>query len=1032
MNLSRAFIERPIMTTLVVFAILLFGTVAYRALPVAALPSVDYPTIQVSANLPGASPETMASSVATPLEREFSTLAGIQQMSSSSSQSETTVTVQFTLDRNIDAAAQDIQAAISKAGGTLPSNMPRPPSYQKVNPAEQPVLYLALSSSTLPAYTVDEYAETLLAQRISMVSGVARVVVYGAQKYAVRVQLDPDALASRGVGVDEVQQAIQSNNVNLPVGRLDGAKQAFTLQSNGQLDSAAAYRPVTVAYRNGAPVRLDQLGRVLDSVENNKVFSKYNGVTAVILAIQRQPGTNTVQVVDNIKQLMPAFRKEIPPSVKLEMAFDASDSIRGSIRDVQFTLMLTIFLVVMVIFLFLRNLSATLIPGVAVPFSIVGTFAVMYLLGYSLNNLSLMALTLSVGFVVDDAIVMLENIVRYMEIGHSRMEAALLASREIGFTILSMTISLVAVFIPVLFMGGIVGRLLHEFSVTIVVAILISGFVSLTLTPMLGSRFLKMDHGTRHSVFYRTLEGGFNRMARAYESTLKLSLKYRFATLMLAFLMLFGSGYLFFHMPTGFIPSQDSGFLFGITRGGQDISFESMAAHHQAIIDILRRESPVQDMGSFSGGGNQAFFFVNMRPRSERDVSVDQFIDRMRFKLFGVPGIMAFMQNPPPITVSGTFSTSVYQLTVQSANLKEIYAWAPRLMEKMQTLPGFQDVNSDMELSSPQLYVDIDRDRAFAVGVTPEQIQNALYTFYGQRQVSTIYSPANQYVVLLEVDPRYQRTPDALSKLYVRSSSGKLIPLDAVVSTRRTAGPLNVNHFGQLPAVTISFNLTTGFSLGDAAQRVESAISELRMPPTIGTSFQGTVKEFQQSFQGLSILLIVAILVIYIVLGILYESFIHPITILSGLPAAVFGALLTLLIFHKQLDLYAFVGIIMLFGVVKKNAIMMIDFALEAQRVEGKDPYHAIYQGCLLRFRPIMMTTVAALFGTLPIALGYGEGADARQPLGLAVVGGLVVSQFLTLYITPVIYLYMERLQAFLRGEKRATSGGFQETSAGV
>ena len=1032
MNLSRIFIERPIMTTLIVFAILLFGTVAYRALPVAALPSVDYPTIQVNASLPGASPETMAASVATPLEREFSTLAGIQQMSSSSSQSATTVTVQFTLDRNIDAAAQDIQAAISKAGGNLPSNMPRPPSYQKVNPAEQPVLYLSLSSSTLPTYTVDEYAETLLAQRISMVSGVARVVVYGAQKYAVRVQLDPDQLASRGIGVDEVQQAIQASNVNLPVGRLDGSKQAFTLQSNGQLDSAAAYRPVIVNYRNGSPVRLDQLGRVLDSVENNKVFSKFNGVEGVMLAIQRQPGTNTVQVVDNIKQLIPSFRKEIPPSVKLEIAFDASQSIRGSIHDVQFTLMLTIFLVVMVIFLFLRNLSATLIPGVAVPFSIVGTFAVMYLLGYSLNNLSLMALTLSVGFVVDDAIVMLENIVRYMELGHSRMEAALLASREIGFTIISMTLSLVAVFIPVLFMGGIVGRLLHEFSVTIVVAILISGFVSLTLTPMLGSRFLKIDHGAQHTAFYRTLEGGFNAMARAYETTLKISLKYQFATLMLAIAMLFGSGYLFFHMPTGFIPSQDSGFLFGITRGGQDISFESMAAHHQVIVDILRREPAVKDVAAFAGGGNQAFFFANMKPRDERNVSVDQFIDQMRPKLFGVPGILAFMQNPPPITVSGTFSTSVYQLTVQSASLKEIYAWAPRLMEKMQTLPGFQDVNSDMELSSPQLYVDIDRDRAFAVGVTPEQIQNALYTFYGQRQVSTIYSPANQYVVLLEVEPRYQRTPDALSKLYVRSSSGKLIPLNAVVTTRRTAGPLNVNHFGQLPAVTISFNLTAGASLGQATQSVENGIAEMRMPPTVSTSFQGTVKEFQQSFQGLSILLIVAILVIYIVLGILYESFIHPITILSGLPAAVFGALLTLLIFHKQLDLYAFVGIIMLFGVVKKNAIMMIDFALEAQRVDGKDPYQAIYQGCMLRFRPIMMTTVAALFGTLPIALGYGEGADARQPLGLAVVGGLVVSQFLTLYITPVIYLYMERLQDFLRGSKRAPASGPQQASAGV
>ena len=1027
MNFSRIFIERPIMTTLICCAIVLFGFVAYRALPVAALPSVDYPTIQVSAALPGASPETMASSVATPLEREFSTLAGISQMSSSSAQGSTTITVQFSLDRNIDAAAQDIQSAISKAGGRLPSTMPRPPSYQKVNPAEQPVLYLSLKSDTLPMYTVDEYAETLLGQRISMVSGVARVIVYGAQKYAVRAQLDPDLLAARGVGVDEVQQAISSSNVNLPVGRLDGAKQAFTLQSNGQLADAAAYRKVIVAYRNGSPVRLEELGHVIDSVENNKTSAKFGGEPGIILAIQRQPGTNTVQVVDNILQLMPVLRKEIPPSVSLEVAFDASQSIRGSIRDVQFTLLLTVCLVVMVIFLFLRNLSATLIPGVAVPFSIIGTFAVMYLLGYSLNNLSLMALTLSVGFVVDDAIVMLENIVRYMEMGHSRMEAALMASKEIGFTIVSMTISLVAVFIPVLFMGGIVGRLLHEFSVTIVVAILISGFVSLTLTPMLGSRFLKTDHEQRHTAFYRALENGFESMASGYQRTLEIALKHSRVTLAVAVLMLAGSVYLFVTMPTGFIPSQDSGFIFGLTQAGEDISFESMVQHHEAVVSIISHEPAVKDVGSFIMGGNQAFFFANLKPRSERNVSADQFIDQTRMKLFGVPGILAFMQNPPPVTVSGQFGTSAYQLTMQSTSLTELYTWAPKLKQTLARLPGFQDVNSDLHLGSPQLYVDIDRDRARSIGVTPEQIQMALFTFFGQRQVSTIYSPADQYIVIAEVEPRYQRTPEALSKLYVRSSSGKLIPLDAVVTARRTAGPLNVNHFGQLPAVTLSFNLSTGRSLGEAAKDVEQAIAEMRMPATISTSFQGTVKEFQQSFQGLTVLLIVAILVIYIVLGVLYESFIHPITILSGLPAAVFGALLTLVIFHKQLDLYAFVGVIMLFGVVKKNAIMMIDFALEAQRESNLSPREAIYQGCLLRFRPIMMTTVAALFGTMPIALGYGEGADARQPLGLAVVGGLVVSQFLTLYITPVIYLYMEKLQSSLSG--RRTAPGMVETA---
>ena len=1019
MNLSRMFIERPVMTALACFAILLFGVIAFRALPVAALPSVDYPTIQVNAAVPGANPDTMASSVATPLEREFSTIAGVQSMNSTNSQGSTQITVQFALERKIDEAAQDIQAAISRAGGRLPPSMPRPPTYQKVNPAEQPVVYLALTSSTLPLYTVDEYADTLLAQRISMVSGVSRVLVYGAQKYAVRVQVDPDQLAAHNIGIDEVQSAIASSNTNLPTGRLEGDKQAFTIESSGTLANAAQYRPIIVAWRNGSPVRLEQLGRVLDDVENNKIVAWVNNVRGVILAIQRQPGTNTVAVVDSIRQLMPELRHAIPPAVNLAVMFDASQSIRGSIRDVEFTLLLTLCIVVMVIFLFLRNVSATAIPAAAVPFSIVGTFAVMYLLGYSLNNLSLMALTLSVGFVVDDAIVMLENIVRHMEMGESRMQAALSASREIGFTIVSMTVSLVAVFIPVLFMSGIVGRLLHEFSVTIVVAILISGFVSLSLTPMLGSRYLKHDHATRHGLAYRALEGGFNGLAGWYERTLKIALRFRLVTLGVAVLMLVGTGYLFVTMPTGFIPPQDSSFFFGVTQGPQDISFESMAKHHRAVSEIVRAQPYVEEVGSFVVGGNQAFFFVRMKPRDQRTLSVDQAIEQLRPKTMAVPGIFTFIQNPPPITVSGQNSASVYQLTLQSTNLDEIYSWAPRLMGKMRELPGFVDVNTDMQVSSPQLMVEIDRDRAQALGISPQQVQNAMFSAFGQRQASVIYAPANQYLVILEVDPKYQRTPDALSKLYMRSSGGSLVPLEAVVSTKRQTGPLNINHFGQLPAVTLSFNLRPGYSLGQAAQQVDGAIADLRMPPTIGTSFQGTVKEFQSSFRNLSILLVVAVLVIYIVLGILYESFIHPITILSGLPSAVFGALLTLVIFHKQLDLFAFVGIIMLFGVVKKNAIMMIDFAIGAQR-QGRTPDQAIWQGCLLRFRPIMMTTVAALFGTLPIALGYGEGADARQPLGLAVVGGLVVSQFLTLYITPVIYLYLERVQGWLRGAEPA------------
>ena len=788
MNFSRIFIERPVMTALITFAVLLFGIVGYRALPVAALPSVDYPTIQVNAALPGANPETMASAVATPLEREFSTIAGIDTMNSTNSQGSTTITVTFNLERSIDAAAQDIQAAIAKAGGTLPPNMPHPPSYQKVNPAEQPVLYLALTSATLPLYTVDEYAETLLAQRISMAPGVARVQVYGAQKYAVRVQLNPDSLASRGIGIDDVQKAIASSNVNLPTGKLYGEKQAFTVQSSGQLKNAASYRPLIVSYRNGNPVRLEQLGNVLDGVESDKTAAWFNGVRGVILAVQRQPGSNTVEVVNNVKALMPVFKKEMPPSVDLSINFDASESIRGSINDVKFTLVLTICLVVLVIFLFLRNLSATLIPGVAVPLSIIGTFAVMYLLGYSLNNLSLMALTLSVGFVVDDAIVMLENIVRFMEMGKSRLEAAFAASREIGFTIVSMTISLVAVFIPVLFMKGIVGRLLHEFAVTITVAILISGFVSLTFTPMLGSRFLRYDHAARHGRVYRFLESGFDAMTRSYEYTLKKALRHQFATIMFAVAMLGGTVYLFLSMPTGFIPSEDRGFLFGIVLAGQDISFESMAKHERAVADVIQQDPNVAGTGAIIPAGNQGFVFSRLKSRAERRLTVDQVMVEMRPKIGQIPGIMVFLQNPPPITISGQQTTSVYQLVLQGVNLQEMYTWAPRLMDAMRGLPGFLDVNTDLQIRSPELLVEIDRDRAQTLGISPESIQMALYTAYGSRQVSTIFTPANEYSVITEVEPRYQRSPEALSKLYLHSGAGPLVPLDTVVRMKRGWG----------------------------------------------------------------------------------------------------------------------------------------------------------------------------------------------------------------------------------------------------
>ncbi|CAN7212492.1 efflux RND transporter permease subunit [Bosea sp. LjRoot90] len=1031
MNLPEACIRRPVMTTLLMATFLIFGLFAFKQLPVAALPRVDFPTINVSARLPGASPETMASSIAAPLEREFASISGITSMSSVSQQGSTSITLQFDLNRNIDGAALDVQAALSATTRRLPPELPAPPSFRKVNPADQPVLFMVLTSATKPLYEVHEFGENILQQQISQLPGVAQVNIFGAQKYAVRVRVNPDAVSARGLALSDVRTAIAAANSNSPVGTLNGTNQRMVLGATGQMERASEYGNLIISQKNGVPIRLNDVAQILDSVENDQTGSWYNGQRSIMLAVYRQSDANTVQVVDSIKSRLDAYRAQLPAAIDLVVLNDRSIPIREAVEDVEVSLMIAIALVVMVIFLFLKSFAATVIPTLALPISLVGTFAIMHALGYSLDNISLLALTLAVGFVVDDAIVMLENIIRHIEMGKKPFQAALDGSREIGFTILSITISLVAVFIPVFFMGGVVGKVFAEFAGTIAAAIIVSGFVSLTLTPMLCARFLKAhDHHKKPNIVERVFEAGFQGMLSAYRWTLDAVLKARLLMLLLTLGTVYVSVQLYIDVPKGFFPTEDTGLLRGATEGPPDTSFEAMAARQMRVAEIVKADPAIDYLTSNIGGfnaTNNGFMFIALKPKDQRD-KADVVIGRLRRAVSEVPGITAVFQQVQNINLNaGRSSRAQYLYSLQGPDLGALFNYAPLMQQRLAQLPQLRDANIDLQLRNPQLSIDIDRERAASLGISSDQIRQALGNAFGSRQIATIFTPSTDYQVIMEAERAYQQDPAVLSRLLLKAANGQNVPLETVATIKPSVGPLAVNRISQQPAVTISFNTAPGISLGDAVNAIRAAEREVNLPASIVTSFAGSAQLFQDALKGQGLLIFAAILVIYIILGILYESFIHPITILSGLPSAGLGALLALQYFHMDLSVIAIIGILMLVGIVKKNAIMMVDFAIERRKM-GDDALTAIRDAALVRFRPIMMTSFAAIFGVLPIALGAGAGAELRQPLGIAVVGGLIVSQLLTLYITPVVYFYLDKVDSWLSGRGR----GEREEAAAI